>query len=200
MMLPRRSSSPELATEHLVVRTFAYADLPAIHEIMNRAFGEDSELGTEGALHERESWLRWSILNQQWLPMLHQPPYGDRAVVLRSTGQLVGAVGYVPLLVPFAQIPELCAQAAAPGLFTPEVGLYWVIDPSYRRQGYATEAARALIDDAFSVMRLARILATTEYDNQASQAVMRKLGMLIARNPLPEPTWLQVVGILLNPG
>ena len=59
------------------------------------------------AQRERESWLRWSILNQEWLPNLHQPPYGDRAIVLRSTSAVIGAVGLVPLLAPFCQIPEL---------------------------------------------------------------------------------------------
>ncbi|GAB4420284.1 MAG: hypothetical protein Fur0044_17140 [Anaerolineae bacterium] len=29
---------------------------------------------------------------------------------------------------------------------------------------------------------------------------MRKIGMKIARNPLPDPPWLQVVGILENSG
>jgi hypothetical protein len=28
--------------------------------------------------------------------------------------------------------------------------------------------------------------------------VMRKLGMRIERNPLPEPPWLQIVGVLDN--
>ena len=41
-----------------------------------------------------------------------------------------------------------------------------------------------------------RIVATTSYDNLASIAVMRKLSMRIERNPLPDPPWLQVVGML----
>jgi hypothetical protein len=28
--------------------------------------------------------------------------------------------------------------------------------------------------------------------------VMRKLGMTLARNPFPDPPWLQVVGVLQN--
>jgi hypothetical protein len=32
----------------------------------------------------------------------------------------------------------------------------------------------------------------------ASQGVMRKVGMTITRNPLPEPPWLQLVGVLEN--
>ncbi|HLF36431.1 MAG TPA: GNAT family N-acetyltransferase, partial [Anaerolineales bacterium] len=54
----------------------------------------------------------------------------------------------------------------------------------------------ALIEYAFVRLRLARIVATTTYDNTASVGVMRKLGMRVERNPLAEPPWLQVVGVL----
>jgi len=189
-----------LETERLIIRAFAVDDLPAIHRILGEAFPEGSS-GDEGqAVLKGESWLRWSILSQEWLPRLHQPPYGDRAIVLKTTGEVIGAAGYVPLLAPFGQIAELRGSEALDGFFTPEVGLYWVIGVDHRKRGYAAEAARALVDHAFSQMHLKRILATTEDDNAASQGVMRKLGMQLARNPLPEPAWLQVVGILRNPG
>jgi hypothetical protein len=48
-------------------------------------------------------------------------------------------------------------------------------------------------------LRLRRIVATTEYDNAASIAVMRKLGFRIERNPGRAPFFLQVVGIVENP-
>jgi RimJ/RimL family protein N-acetyltransferase len=70
------------------------------------------------------------------------------------------------------------------------------VDPAHRRRGYAREAARALIDHAFDQLRLRRVVATTSHDNTASQAVMRSLGMRIEHNPLPEPAWFQVVGVL----
>jgi [ribosomal protein S5]-alanine N-acetyltransferase len=82
---------------------------------------------------------------------------------------------------------------------TTEMGLFWSIDPAQQGQGYATEAGRALIDHAFDQMHLKRIIATTEYDNHASQAVMRKLGMRLERNPQPTPPWLQIVGVLDHP-
>jgi hypothetical protein len=41
-----------------------------------------------------------------------------------------------------------------------------------------------------------RLIATTEHANVASQAVMRRLGMRLLMNPHPEPSWLQVVGVL----
>ena len=109
-------------------------------------------------------------------------------------------MGYVPCLNIFDQIPELRETASPSGYNTTEFGLFWVIDPKHQRQGYATEAVQAMIKNAFTQFRLKRIIATTEYANQASQAVMQKVGMKITRNPLPEPPWLQVVGILENTG
>jgi GNAT superfamily N-acetyltransferase len=83
-------------------------------------------------------------------------------------------------------------------LTTPEFGLFYAITPTLQGQGYATEAAQALVDYAFQHLRLKRIVATTTYENAASMGVMRKLGMRFERNPYPEPPWLQVVGVLEN--
>jgi RimJ/RimL family protein N-acetyltransferase len=51
----------------------------------------------------------------------------------------------------------------------------------------------------FRVLRLRRIVATTDHDNEGSIGVMRRLGMRIERNPYPDPPWLQVCGVLDNP-
>lgn len=187
-----------LETERLIIRPFIVEDLPAIHRILDQAFGDGTRVGDEAAWQERRSWLQWSILNQEWLPRLHQPPYGDRAVVLKATGELIGSVGFVPLLDVYEQIPELAHGAAPSGYNTTEFGLFWVINPQRQRRGYATEAARAMLDFAFQQLRLKRVLATTEYTNLPSQGVMQRLGMKIARNPSSDPFWLQVVGVIAN--
>ncbi len=79
------------------------------------------------------------------------------------------------------------------------MGLFWALRHDARGQGYATEAARALIDFAFERLVMARIVATTEYSNSSSIAVMTRLGMTVERNPDPTPEWFQIVGILDNP-
>ena len=187
-----------IETQRLIIRTFVLDDLPIIHRIKDQAFGDGSQVDDPAALAEQKSWLQWSILSHEWLAKLYQPPYGDRAVTLKSTGKLIGSVGYVPCLNVFEQIPELRTSDSLGGYYTPEFGLYWVIDPNYQRQGYATEAAQGMIEYAFKQLHLKRIVATTQYSNEASQGVMRKLSMTITRNPLPDPPWLQVVGVLDN--
>ena len=76
--------------------------------------------------------------------------------------------------------------------------MFYAIAPAHQHKGFASEAAQALVDYAFKTLNLKRIVATTSYDNSGSMGVMRKLGMHIERNPLPEPSWMQIVGILEN--
>ena len=189
-----------LETERLRIRCFEPDDLPVIHRILDQTFGDGSLVDDAAALRERRSWLEWSVLSEKWLAEMRQPPYGDRAIVLQTTGAVIGSVGYVPQLMPFEQVPDL-GGAAEPAAAhdTPEFGLFWAIDPAHQRRGYASEAARAMIDHAFQTLRLKRLLATTQFSNLASQGVMLKVGMRLARNPWPAPPWFQVIGVLDNP-
>lgn len=84
---------------------------------------------------EQRSWLGWSILSQKWLPKMGQFPYGDGAITFKSTGSLIGAAGYVPLLDSYDQIPELRSGVVPSRYRIPEVRLFWAIDPNYQRQG-----------------------------------------------------------------
>jgi ribosomal-protein-alanine N-acetyltransferase len=189
---------PTLETERLLIRPFTMDDLDALYQILDVELS-DVEFGTEGALarDERRRWLEWSVLNYEALAQMYQPPYGDRAVVLRTDGTLIGTCGYVPCLAPFAQLPAFqSAGEESSGLSTTEFGLYYAFSPAYQRRGYASEATGALVRYAFDVLKLKRIVATTTYDNVGSIGVMRRLGMRVERNPFPEPPWLQVVGVL----
>jgi RimJ/RimL family protein N-acetyltransferase len=176
-------------------------DLQPVYRLFDVALRE-VDLGTVGVqtLPERAEWLQWTVLSYTQLAKLYQPPYGERAVIHKHTQQLIGACGFVPCLDAFEQFAGF-SPAPRPSqlwLTTPEFGLFYAITPAWQGQGYATEAARALVDYAFQHLRLKRIVATTTYENAASMRVMRKLGMRLARNPYAEPPWLQVVGVLDN--
>jgi RimJ/RimL family protein N-acetyltransferase len=57
-----------------------------------------------------------------------------------------------------------------------EVEIGWHLHPAHWGNGYATEAAETVLDDAFA-RGLARVIAVTDPANHASQAVCRRLGM-----------------------
>lgn len=190
------TAMPILETERLIVRPLTMDDLPAVYQLLDHEAWQTGQ-----SLAEREHWLRWTMMNYIELAKLYQPPYGDRAVVLKATGELVGSVGVVQSYGPFAVLPAFGGHTADFNArkFEPALGLFWATRAAHQKKGFAAEAARAVIDFLFTNFNLRRIVATTEYDNHASQAVMRKLGMRLERNPFSEPVWFQVVGVLYNP-
>lgn len=58
-----------------------------------------------------------------------------------------------------------------------EIG--WTLRKDRRGYGYATEAAKALMDHAFNVLNAEQVQAHCDNRNQASEKVMRKLGMVL---------------------
>jgi ribosomal-protein-alanine N-acetyltransferase len=81
------------------------------------------------------------------------------AVVLKTDDVLVGHMVFHPWFAPR----------------TYEIG--WVFNGAYHGQGYATEAAMALLQYGFERLHLHRIIATSQPENVASWRVMEKLGM-----------------------
>lgn len=199
MQLNQEWAQDTLFTDRLIIRRLSTADLVPVHRVLCRSFNEPEKINNSAALQARESWLQWTILSYEWHEKLHQPPYGERAVVLKNSGDLIGVVGFVSEINQFGQITALSHSAAVPGFSNAEVGLFWAIDPDYQRLGYASEAALRMLEFAFQELKLNRLIASTDYDNLASQAVMQKIGMHIFSNPLPEPPWLQTVAVIYNP-
>lgn len=89
--------------------------------------------------------------------------YGMYAVERKEDGAFIGTVG----------LNNVEFKAA----FTPAVEIAWRLDYGAWGHGYATEAARALIEYAFSELKLKEILSFTVHDNTASTHMMEKLGM-----------------------
>jgi len=57
----------------------------------------------------------------------------------------------------------------------PEIG--WWLAPNYWGNGFATEAARAALDDAFRRVAIPRIVSIAHRENSASIRIMQKLGL-----------------------
>jgi RimJ/RimL family protein N-acetyltransferase len=89
--------------------------------------------------------------------------YGLWALEVAQTGEFIGFTGLQP------------ATFEAP--FTPDMEVGWRLGRSAWGHGYATEAGRAAIQHAFTVLDLPELVSFTTAGNVRSQAVMRRLGM-----------------------
>jgi RimJ/RimL family protein N-acetyltransferase len=82
--------------------------------------------------------------------------------------------------------------------FVPEFGeteVLWALHPDVWGKGYATETARAALAYGFDTLTLNLIFAIAKPDNLASQAVMRRLGLLNRRNVVykgMDVVWLDI--------
>lgn len=113
-------------------------------------------------MNDRESALA-SIARRR---AIDDPIHGIWAVTTAADGRLVGNLLLKPV--------PLSAGEPAGGPTEVEIG--WRLHPESWGHGYATEAAAAVLSDAFD-RGLPRVIAVTHPDNRSSQAVCRRLGM-----------------------
>jgi RimJ/RimL family protein N-acetyltransferase len=145
---------PTLTTERLVIRPFALDDAV---EVQRMAGDKEIASTTLNIPHPYEDGIA-----EAWIET-HQSKYEKAetvtfAVTSRETGQLIGAIGLV-------------IKEHERG----EMG-YWIGRP-YWNLGYATEAARAILEFGFGDMHLDKITASHIGRNLASGRVMQKAGM-----------------------
>ena len=145
----------ELTTPRLHLRPFTLADHDAIHvvyadpEVM-RFVGH----GAHATMAETTSALRI------YGDVLARRGYSFLAVTERATGAIVGDGGLHPL-----------------GGTGPDVELGYTLARAAWGKGYATELGRALVEHAFGVLGVARVVAQVEPENLPSRNVLAKLGM-----------------------
>lgn len=128
-------------------------------------------------LFRRPEVARWS---GQGIPMQHRdeavariarsperagdhPATGIFLVSVRATGSPAGIAMLVPI-------------PSSAGFEREDTEIGWHFHPDVWGNGYATEAAQALVDRAFAA-GIPELHAVTNPDNAASQAVCRRLGM-----------------------
>lgn len=103
--------------------------------------------------------------------------FGRPALIAKADGRRIGHAVFLPRRCTVDERAALGLPGAAASI---EAEIGWAVSSRCRNQGYATEAARALVAYGFEDLGLARLIAVTEADNAASLRVMAKLGMRIA--------------------
>ena len=153
-----------LETERLILRP---TDPERDIEPLARAMADPETVRYLGVdpMNRAQAWRSMALIMGHWAIR----GYGFFSVTLKSTGEWVGRVG--------PWYPE-----GWPGH---EVG--WTIAPWAWNLGYATEAAKAALDYAFTELGWTRVIHVIMEGNEASIAVARKLGSecLYERQGLP---------------
>ncbi|WP_204742210.1 GNAT family N-acetyltransferase [Glaciihabitans arcticus] len=146
-----------IVTDRLELRLLASSDVPAFHSYYSRPdvcrylLFEPRDLDTiteKVAAHAAHVSLR------------EDGDYLDLAVVRRSDDRLVG---------------DVILKLAHSDQLTGEIG--WGFHPEFQGNGYATEAATAMLRHAFGTLGFRRIVAELDPHNAASAALCRRLGM-----------------------
>ena len=151
-----------LETERLSLRRLTQEDFGALCKILQ---DEETMYAYEGAFThgEVQDWL------DRQLARYEAYGFGLWAVLLKGTGELIGQCGLT--MQPWKEEEVL------------EVGYLFRRDCWHK--GYATEAAIACRDYAFTVLGAHEVCSIIRDTNLASQAVARRNGMV------PQDTWVK---------
>jgi len=93
------------------------------------------------------------------------PHLGLWATIHKETGKFIGRCGLLPW--------EIDGKL--------EVEVAYLLDKNFWHQGLATEAAKGILEYAFSCLNLTRIICLMDPDNTASQKVAERIGMKLER-------------------
>lgn len=148
-----------LETERLRVREFVDDDAAPMHDV----FGSAEVMRWTPSPPSKDLAETAERLGRTRAFTARQPRgLGLWALRLRETDELLGQVGLFPV--------------EGKG---PEIEVAYELAPRAWGKGYATEAARALLEYGFDELGLARIVALILPDNVRSRRVAEKSGMIV---------------------
>ena len=151
-----------LTTERLTLRPWTSDDADFVYDMYSR-WEVQRFIGTTPRLLEDraealERIARWSAEDG--------PVHGIHAVEVTATGQLVGNI----------LLKSIPASGEVPLQPSGDTEIGWHFHPDYWGSGYASEAASAVLAHAWA-SGLERVVAVTNPENTASQAVCLRIGM-----------------------
>ena len=150
-----------LTTDRLILRAWVDSDVSLMTAISSdplvmEHFPETQDAAATQALVDH--------INQHYQKF----GYALYAVETKVTHEFIGFVG---LNQPTFEIPNFVSK----GLPIVEIG--WRLASQHWGKGYATEAAKAVLHDAFTELNLSEIISFTVVENTKSRHVMEKIGL-----------------------
>ena len=154
------SVNPKLTTQRLDLRSIKVEDLQLAHDLwtnaeVRRFLFDDREI----LLDEARALIEASLKN------FEEHGYGLWLAFSRDTGVLVGFAGF------------LSSSDESPNLV-------YGVHPEFCGNGFASEAATAVLDYAFETLALSSVKADVDEPNVVSVRILEKLGMTQIRRAL----------------
>lgn len=144
----------DLQTPRLNLRPIKRSDLDAFHQLVIDP--EVRRFLCDDQILSREQVIDWIEISHTLFRSNH---FGLWAVFPRHEKELIGFCGFWYFHTP------------------PELELVFGVAPDYWNQGFATEAAEAVMKYGFDRLQFDRIASSADAPNLASVRVMQKLGM-----------------------
>ena len=144
---------PTHHTERLILREFRGDDF----EPMADFFADPMSEFYGGPCGRDDAWRKFAAYPGHWALR----GYGPWAIERQDTGDFIG----------------LCGPWFPEGWFAPEIT--WALMPGHHGHGFATEAARAALDLAYSDFGWTTAVSVVAIANEASAAVARRLGATV---------------------
>jgi RimJ/RimL family protein N-acetyltransferase len=148
-----------LETPRLILRRFTLDDAAFVHAMVNDPDWIE-HIGDRGVrtLEDARAYIRDRTLAQY-----ERLGFGMYVVTLRGSGQAVGSCGLI----------------RRESLNDVDIGFAFL--PEYRGQGYATEAAAAVLDYGVKSAGLKRIVAIVSAANHRSIRILERIGLRFER-------------------
>ncbi|WP_298628485.1 GNAT family N-acetyltransferase [uncultured Legionella sp.] len=145
-----------LETERLLMRTFQENDVESLIGISQ----DQNVMRFFPAIPTREETIAFidRIISHQ-----EEKNFSLYAVEIKNTSEMIGFVGLF--------------TATFQAHFTPAIEIGWRLSSKHWNQGYATEAAKAVLDYAFRKLDLDEVVSFTSELNKPSIRVMQKIGL-----------------------
>lgn len=152
----------EIRTPRLLLRSWHEDDLVPMADINGdpRVMRWIDDGSVRDLDHTAAAIERWE---EEW----DEEGFGLFAVELLASGELIGFTGL--------SVPEFLPEVM------PAVAISWRLGSQFWDQGYASEAAHATLEFALQDRGLDRVISISRVGDNASENVIRKLGMVPER-------------------
>lgn len=146
-----------IKTERLLLRQWRNEDFLPFSQITSDP--RTTEFFSTSALNREES----DRLADSFMAGIEKRGWGFWAVSVPGVSDFIGYIGLSPV--------DYKTH------FTPAVGIGWQLSYDYWGKGYATEGAKEVLRQAFTLLKLDEVVSITVPGNKRSIRVMEKIGL-----------------------